>query len=532
VLKINFLLGEHRSLQEMFEQILQCALSLTDAERALIILQQGARQSVAKSCSWSNRTAGASREKYSKAIVTRVIKENRSIFFADDMENNHVSPTNGTTQHKPCAILCVPIFLDGSPTGVIYLDHQFKPQAFAQPMLPAVEALAILAGIALDHDQSHRAIAEQKKEIIRLTNELEQAHQKLNTILVGKMPHAEVAPDPLSDTAIEQIDTDHATADKEIIQRYQTVGIWGHSKVMCVLYRSVSKVVDTDLPIYLYGESGTGKELVARAIHQLSARREQPFVSVNCSAIPANLLESELFGHQRGTFTGAVRDRLGLFELAGKGTLFLDEVGDMPLEMQAKLLRVLQEGTFRRLGDEIERQSYCRIISASNKELNQLVEQKLFRQDLLYRLIGIYLSLPSLRERREDIPLLAEHILASSSKKTTISPAAMAALLDYDWPGNVRQLEHELLRASLLSDGVIEPSALTIPTAQYAAILSERSMTLQEAMAEFECKIIEAALDETQGNVVAAAQRLGMHRGALYRKIQQHQIVRTKTSTI
>jgi transcriptional regulator with PAS, ATPase and Fis domain len=230
------------------------------------------------------------------------------------------------------------------------------------------------------------------------------------------------------------------------------------------------------------------------------------------------LLESELFGHLRGSFTGATRDRPGLFEVAGKGTILLDEVGDMPPAMQVKLLRILQEGTFRRVGDEAERSCHCRILSASHQSLEGLVEKGCFREDLFYRIQVFKLTVPPLRQRKEDLPLLVQHILKGSEKSLMISAEAMAALLDFDWPGNVRQLENELQRAVILSDTVIEPSVLTIAAARPRK--QRRFANLQEELRRCERQIIEEALEEAQGNVTEAAQRLGLHRVALYRKMK------------
>jgi two-component system NtrC family response regulator len=237
------------------------------------------------------------------------------------------------------------------------------------------------------------------------------------------------------------------------------------------------------------------------------------------------LLESELFGHRKGAFTGATRDRAGLFEIAGRGTLFLDEIGDMPINMQAKLLRVLQEGTFRRVGDEEERYSSCRVLSASNKRLDDLVKKQLFRQDLYYRLNVLQVDIPPLRERREDIPLLVEYLLALQQRDVILSPAAMAAMMDYDWPGNVRQLENEIMRAAVLCErGIIEPKVLTIPTARMMVPEKEKSINLQDEVQQAvrirERQVIEAALKEAKYNVTTTAKRLGLHRVVLHRKIR------------
>ena len=253
--------------------------------------------------------------------------------------------------------------------------------------------------------------------------------------------------------------------EEELVRRYNAARIIGRSKPMRELFTKIERVAEAELPVVIAGESGTGKELVARALHHRSRRKDQPFVALNCGAIPSNLFESELFGYRRGAFTGAERDRPGLLEVAGQGTLFLDEVGDMDAEMQVKLLRVLQEGRFRRLGDAEERQHHCRVIAASHKHLPDLVARGLFREDLFYRLHVIALELPPLRRRRDDIPLLAEHVLAKLEQEQGISSVieagAMRALVEYAWPGNVRELENELARAALISEGQISRAVLS-----------------------------------------------------------------------
>lgn len=235
--------------------------------------------------------------------------------------------------------------------------------------------------------------------------------------------------------------------------------IIGHSDAMRQVLRKLDKITNTLIPTFICGESGTGKELIARALHENSARSAGPFVPVNCGAIPENLMESEFFGYQKGAFTGALRDSAGLFEQASAGTLFLDEVGEMPLNLQAKLLRVIQEKKVRRLGGQEEVPIDVRLIAASNKDLKVLVQYKLFREDLFYRLAALTVEIPPLRARREDIPLLADHFLKKFaeqhqfSKTPAVSRKAMKRLVEHSWPGNIRELEHVLTNACLLREG-------------------------------------------------------------------------------
>ena len=254
--------------------------------------------------------------------------------------------------------------------------------------------------------------------------------------------------------------------------------IVGRSAALQHVLRDVEVVAPTDSGVLILGETGTGKELIARAIHNLSARRDRPFVKLNCAAIPSGLLESELFGHERGAFTGAIMRKAGRFEVADKGTLFLDEVGDIPLELQPKLLRVLQEHEFERLGSTRTQQADVRVVAATHRNLKQMVQNGEFRSDLYYRLHVFPLPVPRLRERREDIPLLVRHFVDEYSRRMnrrieSIPPQAMEALTSYSWPGNVRELQNFIERAVILSPG----SVLRAPLAELkqAAVRSVQS---------------------------------------------------------
>ena len=242
-------------------------------------------------------------------------------------------------------------------------------------------------------------------------------------------------------------------------------GMIGNSAPMLALYELLEKVAPTPVSVLIHGETGTGKELVAHALHQASPRAKQPFHAENCAAVPANLLESELFGHVKGAFTGAIADRKGTFRSAHKGTVFLDEIGDMPLEMQSKLLRVLQDGEVRPVGSNKSSKVDVRLVAASNKDLAAMCAEKSFREDLYYRLNVITLKLPPLRERGADVELLARFFLARQAgelgRELELSPAALDLLRSWSWPGNVRELENEIQRAAVFAEGLIEPDDLS-----------------------------------------------------------------------
>ncbi len=304
-------------------------------------------------------------------------------------------------------------------------------------------------------------------------------------------------------------------------------GIIGKSKKMKELFRDIDIVSKSESSILIEGESGTGKELIAKAIHKRSKRKEKQFIAINCSAIPSELFENELFGHEKGAYTGALNREIGKIELAGEGTLFLDEIGDMPLFMQAKLLRVLQEKEFFRIGGKDLIKVKCRFISATNKNLEEMVENKEFREDLFYRINVIHLKVPPLRERKEDIPLLVENFIEKFKKINgkniyDIDKEALDLLINYDWPGNVRQLENVIERAVVLCQGEIItvdhlPERIKSKFKNNVNnILDSNNLNLYE----IERKIILKALEEENFNQTKAAQKLGISRKQLRTKMK------------
>jgi DNA-binding NtrC family response regulator len=305
--------------------------------------------------------------------------------------------------------------------------------------------------------------------------------------------------------------------------------IVGQSAVLRRALKEVETVASTDSTVLIYGETGTGKELIARAIHNLSLRRSNPFAKLNCAAIPTGLLESELFGHEKGAFTGAIAQRIGRFELANRGTIFLDEIGDIPLELQPKLLRVLQEREFERLGSTRTLHTDARLIAATNTDLAEKVNEKQFRSDLYYRLNVFPIVVPPLRERREDIPLLVRHFVQKYTQRIKkpierIPSAAIDALSEYDWPGNVRELEHFIERAVILSPGselqppLSELSYQNPPSAIAAA--ESNSTTLREAEREHIVRTLQDT-NWTIGGPAGAAARLGMKRTTLHSLVKR-----------
>jgi len=328
---------------------------------------------------------------------------------------------------------------------------------------------------------------------------------------------------------IDRLTEENVYLRQEIEGQYNFGEIIGESPSMKDLYRSIAKVARTDSTIIIYGESGTGKELVARAIHKSSPRSANPFVRVNCGALAVGVLESELFGHEKGAFTGALRRKKGRFELAHTGTIFLDEIGDLPLSTQVKLLRVLQEREFERVGGEQTITVDVRVIAATNRDLKKLVQDGAFREDLYYRLHIIPINLPPLRQRREDIPLLAKHFIERISKKIgrqelSISDDAMEALTHYHWPGNVRELENVLERSAVLADGPqIKSSDLPLSVHEKTDFTQfVEDLSLNEVLARVEKEAIVRALTKASGVKTEAARLLGLKPSALYYKLEKY----------
>ena len=310
--------------------------------------------------------------------------------------------------------------------------------------------------------------------------------------------------------------------------------IIGNSRAMRDIFKQIGKLSATDATVLITGESGTGKELAARSIHTHSARAKKPFIAVNCGALPENLIESELFGYERGAFTGAERQKKGRFELAHTGTLFLDEIGELTLNAQVKLLRALQERRFERVGGTETISTDVRVIAATNRDLRREIEAKTFREDLYYRLSVVELRLPALRERLADVPVLAEYFLEKTIAKHKLSnkfltDSALRALLTYEFPGNVRELENIIERAAITanSEAILPENLLpnNESTTEKTPSNDFFKLPFHEAVAALERDLIARALRETDGNRSEAAKRLNINRRLLYSKIEEHKII-------
>jgi DNA-binding NtrC family response regulator len=344
--------------------------------------------------------------------------------------------------------------------------------------------------------------------------------------------------------SVRRLQDENLSLRKELQSVYGPANIVGNHPAMQKIIQLISQVAGTKATVLIQGESGTGKEIVARAIHYQSDRASKPFVVINCAAIPSNLLESELFGHEKGAFTGAIKTKRGRLELADQGTLFLDEIGEMPKELQVKILRVLEEQKFQRVGGTENVEVDNRILAATNKDLKQAVEAGSFRDDLYYRLNVITISIPPLRERKEDIPLLIDYFLKKhrdtfKSRATGVKEEALKLLTDYPWPGNVRELENTLVRAMILSASELIqvedlPDEMRVEEVQEGMKLpvdreelkQMKKEAQQKAKEEIEKGFIIEALRQGGGNVLRSAERVGMDRRQFQNLIRKYGISR------
>ncbi len=436
------------------------------------------------------RGAHAASERFtmSRAVVRRVQRDKAAVLVSNAAED---LKTESVMKAQIVSILGVPLWEGDSIRGVLQCDNREGKGFFVEADL---ELLTVLAG------QATLAI-----ENARLVQRLRLAEEKLR----GEVKYLK---------------------GREEKRRFSD--IIGESNAMRDIFRQLEKVIDTRATVCIEGETGTGKEVIASAIHYQGRRREKLFVAQNCAAVPENLLESELFGHKKGAFTGADHDKKGLFEIADGGTLFLDEIGEMSLGLQAKLLRVLQENEIRPVGSTVSKTVDVRIICATNRSLEKEVERGAFRQDLFYRLRVFPLRLPPLRERREDIPLLVEHFLRKYTVEMNkpvagITPEAMDQLTAYGWPGNIRELENEVQRLVIQGDagGFITPDMLAPAVRKVEGLLGRvapKKGTLKDMMEEIERWLLTEALREHGGNKTKTAETLGITREGLHKKLAKY----------
>ena len=476
LLKISRVVHSIRDLDELQGQILNLIFEVVPAERGAILLDDKGDEHFASVFARHRIAKSVLPVRISRTIARRVMEEGLAILGADVPASNHLAGVESLVNCEVRSLLCVPLTIFQKVTGCIYLDTCNAADRFDEDHLQLVAAIAGTSAVALEN--------------ARRMHWLEQENLRLSA----------------------EVNLDH--------------NFIGESPRMKEVYQFLARVAPTDSNVLLQGESGTGKELAARAIHRNSPRSSKSFVAINCAAIPEGLLESELFGHERGAFTGAVAQKKGRLEMANGGVVFLDEIGELAPPLQVKLLRVLQEREFERVGGTRPITVDIRLIAATNRDLGEAVKTGTFRKDLFYRLNVLSLVLPPLRDRREDIPMLADYFVIKYVKKChtrtkKISPEAMLCLVNYDWPGNVRELENAIERALVLSmSDVIQPEDLPESILEKGLSPSAEGANYHYQVRELKKKLIVSALEETKRNYTEAAHLLGVHVNYLHRLIR------------
>ncbi|MBI4569875.1 MAG: sigma 54-interacting transcriptional regulator [Planctomycetes bacterium] len=570
---INRRLAGEFELSRVLETIIDGAMEMTGATRGFLILLEEGRLRLAAARGPDGTVGAPDGEalEFSRHVAARVIESGEPLFTVDAQADQRFSAVGSEAGLRLTSILCVPLRPEAAGRreggaevlGALALDNRMRKGAFAPGDTRFIQAFAVQAALAIRGARLLEENVRAREELTRRNRDLAEAEAALRRDLAARQ------------TELAQTQRQLRLRERELSRLSDAGGIVGVSEAIRQVIEVVHRVAESGAPVLLHGESGTGKALVARCIHQAGPTREREFVAVNCSALPEALLESELFGHVRGAFTGAHRDRKGLFELAAGGTLFLDEVGDMPPGMQAKLLTAIEEGVVRPVGAEKTVKVDARVITATNKDLEALVRAGAFREDLYFRVNVVKILLPPLRERREDIPLLLDHALREAAaaaeargakvKTRRVSADALEIVTRYDWPGNVRELRNFAERATLFAEGdaitahdvlahlpgaaapATPPATVSAPTATSgsppaageppkagegagagesapATEGSDAARSYRGARASFDRDIITAALRRSGGNVSAAARELGIQRRQLYRLMARLEI--------
>ncbi len=475
--KISQTLASSTDQRKMLAEVMDVMAEEIGMQRGTILLLSPGREELMTEVAHNvpARELEAGRYKFGEGIVGRVVETGKPAIVPKVSDEpaflDRLHRRKSRTRQSEVSFICVPITLDNEVIGALSADRSFDPDT---PLEEVAQALAIIAGMIA------------------------------NDVRIRRMVQIER----------EALEAENTRLREQLEDRFRPENIIGNSGTMREVYRQIHQVAPSDTTVLIRGESGTGKELVAHAIHYCSPRHNGPFIKVNCAALSENLLESELFGHEKGAFTGATQTRKGRIEEADGGTLFLDEIGDFSPATQVKLLRVLQEKQFERVGSNETRKSNVRIIAATNRDLEQAVERAEFRQDLYYRVNVFPLFLPPLRQRKDDILLLADHFVEQYARRMgtdvrRITTPAINMMTAYHWPGNVRELENCIERAVLLTtDGVIHGHHLppTLQTSEESDTVGSGS--LEERVGLFERDIIVDALKRCGGNISAAARDL------------------------
>lgn len=476
LLKISRVVHSIRDLEALQGEILNLIFEVAPAERGAILLDGVDPKNFGSVYGRNRIGVDPGSVRVSRTVARQVIEQGVAILGSDVTRDGSFSAVESIIVSQVRSLLCVPLIFFEKVIGCIYLDSSNPMLRFDRDHLELVTAIAGISAVALEN--------------ARQIDWLRQENIRLNT----------------------EINLDHSLV--------------GGSNRMKDVYQFLGRVARSDSTVLIDGESGTGKELAARAIHRNSARVEKPFVAINCAALAETLLESELFGYEKGAFTGATTQRKGKLEVANGGVVFLDEIGELAMPMQSKLLRVIQEREFERVGGTRPISVDIRLIAATNRNLIECVKAGTFRQDLYYRLNVVCLTMPPLRERKEDIPLLARHFIQKHAQRCKVRPKplseeAQACLMNYDWPGNVRELENAIERALVLSSAeTLLPEDLPESVLERATPSGMTSAKYHSALKDMKKQLILNALDEAKGSYTEAARVLGLHPNYLHRLIR------------
>ena len=516
LLEINKRLAGETDLSRLLETIMDAVIEITGAQRGFLILTEDGKVRFQTARNFGRTQVANPELQVSQTVVRTVIQSGRPLLTDNAAQDPRFEKAASVSGLKLTSILSVPLRVQDRVLGALYVDNAARRAVFGEKEKETLSAFADQAAITI------RALWRQRQ--------VEEMNRNLEQNLVRKSEELERV-----SRVLEQAPFRHDYSE-----------IVGRGRRMKEVLLLLDKVIDTDVPVLVQGESGTGKELIARAIHYNGARKGRPFVPVNCGAIPGPLMESEFFGHMKGSFTGAVENKKGFFEQAEGGTLFLDEIGEMDLEMQKKLLRALQEHEVRPVGGKTPVKVNVRLICASNRNLRKEMDAKRFRDDLFYRISVIPVDVPPLRERREDIAELVRHFAARAARELGIpekpvSPEAVEVLQRWSWPGNIRELENEIRKAMALSDAEITADDLSLEiqgeSARSEPVIAAAAPgagpglegTLKEAVERTEKAAIEKALEEAGNNQTKAARRLGISRVWLRKKMERYGLLKAGT---
>jgi len=511
VIKVSEAVVGEIVLEKLIDTIMRTALEHAGADRGLLILPRGDDYRIEAAATTNSdsvavvlRQSSVTAADLPDSVLQYVLRTKESVLLQDASGQNIFATDRYVRERHPRSVLCLPLLKQTRLLGVLYLENRLTPHAFTPARLAVLKVLASGAAMSMENTRLYSDLQEREARISALKDQLYRENLALRD------------------------EVDRVSMFEEIV---------GSSRTLKAALSRIAKVAPTDSTVFISGETGTGKELIARAVHKRSRRAGRAFVSVNCAALAPTLISSELFGHEKGAFTGALQRRLGRFEMADGGTIFLDEVGELPLDTQVALLRVLQEREFERVGGAQTVRVDVRVITATNRDLTAAVANGSFRQDLFYRLNVFPIEVPPLRERVDDILILVEYFVKryatrAGKRFNSIDKKTLELLQRYDWPGNIRELQNVIERSVIVSSGevfAVDPAWLSTQPVQFRSRVAAPARRPGEARSERE--VIEAALAECRGRVAGssgAAAKLGVPPSTLDHRIKALGISKTQ----